>query len=256
VVNQIKKMRLSVLKGRVFMGVDLFVFRFLMNVKTSQLGDALCLGRQGFHIRESSWQWKSAQQVLDNFDPGRQLESLLAIDGYSEKFLMFLGARSIVAMDKSPFEGAQIIHDLNKPVPSELKEKFDFILDGGTLEHVFNFPLAVENVKSMLRPGGLFVGINPANNQLGHGFYQFGPDLLWRVYSEDAGFKVEKMQLVPLSPTAEPIDLVDKPGMRQEIGGTPHSTYIMVAARKSLNRPTEASDVFQTDYEAAWNRHS
>ncbi len=238
------------------MGVDLFVFRFLMNVKTLDLGDALCLGRQGFHIQRNSWQWERAQQTLDQFEPGRQLESLLDQNGYSETFLKYLGARSVVAMDKSPFEGAEIIHDLNKPVPSDLRGKFDFILDGGTLEHVFNFPAAVENMKSMLRPGGLFVGINPANNQLGHGFYQFSPDLFWRVYSEDAGFTVEKMQLVPLSPTAEPIDLVDKPGMRQEIGGTAHSTYIMIAARKSMNSSYESSNVFQTDYEAAWNRHS
>ena len=126
-------------------------------------------------------------------------------------------------------------------------EQFDFIVDGGTLEHVFNYPIAVSNVKLMLRPGGLFVGINPANNDLGHGLYQFGPDLFWRVSSREGGFDIEKMQLVPVA-DADPIDLTDIPGTRQVFGRTEHNTYIMVAARRSPDRVLKLDDIYQTDY--------
>jgi len=239
------------------MGIDLFAFNFLMQFKSPELGDALCLGRQGFHIHPDDWQWEQAQRTLASVEPGLPLRSLVARTGYAETFFGYLGARSVSSLDMSPFEGADIIHDLNSPIPPELNNRFDFIFDGGTLEHVFNFPNAVANVKSMLRPGGLFVGVNPANNQLGHGLYQFSPELFWRVYSLDAGFSIEKMQLVPQSGTAPPIDVADTPGTRQEIGTTQHSTYIMVAARRSRISPADVvADVYQSDYAANWTRHA
>jgi hypothetical protein len=40
------------------------------------------------------------------------------------------------------------------------------------------FPWCFRNVKAMLKPGGLFLLASPANNWLGHGLYQFNPDLL------------------------------------------------------------------------------
>ena len=145
--------------------IDLYVFDFLMNFKGTDLGDALCLGRQGFHIPKSGAQAEIAQEILSSRDPGRELGELRSADGYSEKFLRYLGARSVASLDMASFEGAEFIHDLNVPIPPTLAEKFDFILDGGTLEHVFNIPAAFENVKSMLRVGGLFVGVDAANNR-------------------------------------------------------------------------------------------
>jgi len=36
-----------------------------------------------------------------------------------------------------------IIHDLNRPIPDTLSGTFDFIYDGGTLEHVFDLDMHV-----------------------------------------------------------------------------------------------------------------
>ena len=48
-------------------------------------------------------------------------------------------------MDASAFEGANFVHDLNNPIPEELHCKYDAVVDGGTLEHVFNVPVAFAN---------------------------------------------------------------------------------------------------------------
>jgi hypothetical protein len=66
---------------------------------------------------------------------------------YSDGFLKeFLGAQSISILDYSSYEGANIIHDLNSPVPQNLEGRFDAVIDSGSLEHVFNFPIAIANI--------------------------------------------------------------------------------------------------------------
>jgi hypothetical protein len=53
-----------------------------------------------------------------------------------------LGARSMASLEASAFEGAKFVHNLNQPVGNEFKQRFDLVYDGGTFEHVFNFPAA------------------------------------------------------------------------------------------------------------------
>src|SRR5262249_4812315 len=72
---------------------------------------------------------------------------------FADDVLVPLGYR-VDAMDNSNYEGATILHDLNAPIPSSLCESYDIVWDGGTLEHVFNFPLALHNSMKMLRHGG------------------------------------------------------------------------------------------------------
>ena len=60
---------------------------------------------------------------------------------------------------------------MNEAIPDSLKGKFSCVLDGGTLEHVFNFPQAIKNAMEIVAIGGHFLGVVPANNFSGHGFY-------------------------------------------------------------------------------------
>jgi hypothetical protein len=55
---------------------------------------------------------------------------------YSEEFFVLLGAKEIFSIDVSDFEGANILHDMNQPLPHSLISSFDVVLDGGTLEHI------------------------------------------------------------------------------------------------------------------------
>src|SRR4051812_23647278 len=65
------------------------------------------------------------------------LAELKAAQWRFEIFSRMLGAKKSVSMDVSDYEGAEIVHDLNLPVSKELHERFDLVIDGGTLEHVF-----------------------------------------------------------------------------------------------------------------------
>ena len=68
---------------------------------------------------------------------------------FAEPLLEYLGAKKCKSIDYSDFEGASIVHDLNNPISNELKGQFDTVIDGGTLEHVFNFPQAIKNCMVM-----------------------------------------------------------------------------------------------------------
>ena len=97
-------------------------------------------------------------------------------------FFLALGGLELFALDITDYEGADYIVDLNLPVPHELEDRFSLILDGGTLEHVFDLKQAFHNVNRMLKPGGRVIHMNPASNYVEHGFYQFSPSLFYDYY--------------------------------------------------------------------------
>ena len=242
------------------MGVDVFSFDFLLKFRGRRLGETLWLGRQGFHMprntgSEDSDQHRRGQamRVLAQYDPHQEFDSLGGQTGYAEALFSYLGSTSIAVMDNSPFEGADLIHDLNTPVDPSLHSQFDCIFDGGTLEHVFNIPVAMDNIKSMLRVGGLFISINGANNFFGHGFYQFSPELMWRVFSRKSGFEVETMGVMDTANEPALILCRDpaSTGERDHIPNSAQAVYLMMAARKT-REVTEAVVPQQSDYQAAW----
>src|SRR5471030_3210286 len=112
--------------------------------------------------------------------------------GYSETFLQYLGAKECISIDASSYENASVVHDMNRPIGDDLKKKFSVVIDGGTLEHVFNFPVAIQNCMEMLKVGGHFFTHTMANNFMGHGFYQFSPELFYRVFSPENGFRMHR----------------------------------------------------------------
>ena len=98
----------------------------------------------------------------------------------------FLGFESVSSLDASAYEGADYIHDMNMPVSRGMREKWDVIFDGGTLEHVFDVKQSLENIHSMLRTNGVIIHVSPSNNHVDHGFYQFSPTLFFDFYSVNA----------------------------------------------------------------------
>lgn len=237
------------------MGIHTPNLDFLLKFRGRSLGEMLILGRQGFHITPhlvDAHYIAAAEALLKNYDPSAQLESFND-GGFADPLFIYLGATSVTTLDASPYEGAQIIHDLNQPVPRELHSRFGAVFDGGTLEHVYDIPTAFRNVTAMLKPGGLFLMATVANNFLGHGLYQFSPELLWRAFAPEAGFEIELMQLVDEAPTPQPIDCIDsiRAGKRQEIRVTHGCTLLMMAARKVSEGAAHA--VYQSDYKTIWD---
>lgn len=100
--------------------------------------------------------------------------------------LKSLGFTDVRRMDVCPYEGADLIHDLNSTDLDPLwLDSFDFILDAGTSEHVFHLPNLLCNLHRMLRTGGRIIHILPSSNHVDHGFYMFSPTLFWDYYEQN-----------------------------------------------------------------------
>ncbi|MBA2605310.1 MAG: hypothetical protein H0U96_00380 [Acidobacteria bacterium] len=225
------------------MGIDLDVAKFLFSARERNVDfhKSLMLGNQAFQFFNSDYQSLSDTFRLNNFD---QIET-------GAEFLRFLGAEEVSSMDISDYEGAAILHDLNKPIGAELKEKFTLVLDGGTLEHVFNFPTALANAMEMVETGGHLIVITGGNNFLGHGFYQFSPELFYRALSEENGFLVKRMIAAEVRgkwyEVADPKKIKGRVELINE-----KQVYLMVLAQKTASRSLFAKAPQQSDYVEIW----
>jgi hypothetical protein len=159
-------------------------------------------------------------------------------------------------MDASPFEGASDVHDLNEPIPASLKRHFSAVIDCGTLEHVFNFPQAIANAMEMVELGGHLLLVSPANNEGGHGFYQFAPELFFRALSPENGFSVERVLMREYLgrhwyEVADPAELGHRSQFRSR-----GIAYLYVRARcEEVVAPFDSWPQ-QSDFVAAWDRAS
>ncbi|MFO0478775.1 MAG: hypothetical protein ACK50L_08400 [Bacteroidota bacterium] len=150
----------------------------------------ITIGRQGLHLDK-----ESLRNNLNSFNIlEKDLEKVFSIEsGFAEPFIKLLGATDVHSIDASNYESSTFVHDMNLPILESLKGKYSAVIDGGSLEHIFNFPVAIKNCMEMVKLGGHFIGITPANNFFGHGFFQFSPELFFRIFSAENGFKIEKL---------------------------------------------------------------
>jgi SAM-dependent methyltransferase len=182
------------------------------------------------------------------------------IPAYMDHLFRAMGARRVDAMDASDFEGATILQDLNEPLAAHLHSKYDAVVDGGTLEHVFNVPAAFKNVMDALKVGGHFFGTLPANNYCGHGFYQFSAEFLYRVFSEQNGFEVRKLFVAPVYAAGKWLDgpvfeVLDPGDLRERVQIEARRKMVfLVQARKVRQECVFATWPQQSDYSAVWLR--
>jgi len=225
------------------MGFNIDAARYLVSEKSRgvNFGNTLTLGRQAVYMTAPAY-----AEILRIV--GADLTDLI----YADDFLSGLGAEKISAMDFSIYEGAGIIHDANEPVSCDLHESFDTLIDGGTLEHVFNFPIAIRNCMEMVKTGGRVILLTPWHNFSGHGFYEFSPELLWSIFSESNGFEIERMMFVADGHWYE----VKNPSVikqRIEIR-TQDEILLFATARKTSRKPIFRSWPQQSDYAATWEK--
>ncbi|HQO34879.1 MAG TPA: hypothetical protein PLG59_09470 [bacterium] len=80
-----------------------------------------------------------------------------------ETFFKMLGVKNIQAIDISDYEGAEIILDLNKPIPPAFESTVDFIFGGSVCDNVFDPAMYLKNVNRLLKPGGRLLDQNVAS---------------------------------------------------------------------------------------------
>lgn len=238
------------------MGLDLNGVRFLLYAQKLGVNfdQTAMLGRQSLDLSETDLKraLKSFGYTTDN----KTAKSIISKnDGYAEPLLMHLGARVIHSYDNSPYEKATHLHDMNIDIPSKLTGQYSALIDGGSLEHIFNFPVAIKNCMEMLKIGGYFLGITPANNFMGHGLYQFSPELYYNIFTPQNGFKIINV-----------IAFEDKPGATWYLVKEPkevksriqlinnHPTYLLIIAQKTRKVSIFETTPQQSDYVSMWNQ--
>ena len=222
------------------MGLDHSIAKFLFErSKSAPLGRALILGRQNVYMTPSEVEdvrvWSGVS---------------LRVGGFADDFFRALGATEISFLDRSRHEGADILHDLNRPIATNFHAQFDSVLDGGTLEHVFNLPVALKTCMEAVKKGGRLFIFSPANSMMGHGFYQFTPELFYRCLAPAYGFEVERVLIRHAGTWFEAKDPSDV-GARVE-AATPKPAALFVSARRESIRPIFESWPIQSDYADDW----
>jgi hypothetical protein len=222
------------------MGLDVHGLNLVRFAAARQpLGAVATLGRQGLNVA------------------GYQLQALLGVshdapvERYCEQVLVDrLGAQVVESFDNSDYEGATHVADLN--VEIDPPRRYDTVIDAGTIEHVFDVRQALANVSALARPGGQILHVLPANNQNGHGFFQFSPELFFSLYSADNGYSETRVFLAS--------DLVESHWYEVKPPAHGHRVDVTSSLRTSVLvrtvRGPEVSHrhVQQSDYVELWNR--
>ena len=216
----------------------------------------LTLGRQTLYISPK----KIRQLARENYI--KIDSSDFVFDSADEFFKHFLETKTVTALDYSDYEGCDIVHDMNFPINSELYEKFDVIIDGGTLEHVFNFPTAIKNCMELVKKGGSVFIFTVCNNHTGHGFYQFSPELFFRIFERSNGFSIQDV-LIDVHPfpggeltvSKSVYSVIDPIKVKQRVGLVSKSpAVIMVHAIKHENKSIFSKYPLQSDYAAIFKK--
>ena len=220
------------------MALTFHTFKYLEKLKKENffLGETLSLGRLN---------------NLINKDDFKTLKISLSEEDYADKILFEnFNLKSLNSLDFSKFENADIIYDLNEPI-EKLDKQFDTILDFGTSEHVFNISQCLKNISDLCKINGHIIHCLPANNNCGHGFWQFSPELFFNIYSKKNGFEDTEIFL---------INLFDKRNWykinKQELGerlelNSSEPLYIIVKTKKI--GPNHFKNINQSDYEYQWS---
>ena len=232
------------------MGLDTPAVKFLCAAKSMgvDFSNTATIGRQSFFPDPLS-----LRRVFSILGVSRDAEAFLHENPYGEAFFSLLGARCVDSIDYSNYEEATILHDMNTPISDDLRGRFSLVHDGGTLEHVFGVVQGLQNCLEMVRVGGHFSMANVANNFMGHGFWQFSPDLIFRALSPANGFRIKCVLLHEAVAggawylTADPAEVHSRVELRNSL-----PTYIMALAQRASEAKVFAIPPQQSDYEALW----
>ncbi len=236
------------------MGVDRATVQFLLNAERVgvSLERVLTIGRQQFYITPEDLHGLLVRnQRPCSMENTRKLWN--QEKGYCEPFLSFIAAGEVLSMDISSYENATILHDLNQPLPAQWDEQFTLVMDCGSLEHVFQYPTAMANCMRAVKTGGHLLIVTPANNQMGHGFYQFSPELLFRSLSPANGFQMTRMLIYEQPFTGTWYQVADPARIRTRVELVNRKpAYLIACAQRTSVVPIFASPPQQSDYAQTW----
>ena len=91
-------------------------------------------------------------------------------------FEKYFKVKNFKIIDITDEENADFIHNLNFEITqNDLINQFDFVIDPGTSEHIFNQQENLSNIFKLLKKDGMYFFSLPANSWIDHGFRQYSP---------------------------------------------------------------------------------
>ena len=236
------------------MGLDYNGVRLLAYTKAldPSLDSIVMLGRQSLHTDAAGIQavFEEFRIPFEEWDPQRVVD---AGSGYCEPLLQHMGFGRIESIDYSNYEHPTHVYDFNRPLPHDFDAGYDLVLDGGSLEHIFNFPIALRNCMRMVKPGGIFVTITPCNNLCGHGFYQFSPELYFSLMRGNNQFKLLDLFCHENGRDMTWHRVKDPDVIKSRVNLiTRNPVMMLVIARRLLGAELPDFHIQQSDYQTLW----
>lgn len=113
----------------------------------------------------------------------------------AQTFFDMLGLKELLSTDIEGADHAADQHqDLNDPLPDNLINRFNLVIDPGTLEHVFDMKTAFTNITRALRVGGNVVHFLPIYSFNG-GYFSINPNVMMDYYALN-GFSEIKAYII------------------------------------------------------------
>jgi hypothetical protein len=236
------------------MGINTNTLRFLLHAKATGVDytKTATLGRLRFRLSVDTL--CEVMRSEFSYDIERKAIETIHKEVFADGLLKCLGAREVHSFDYSDYEGATHTHDFNHPIAGRYAGQYTALIDGGTLEHIFNFPVAIENCMQMLKLGGHYCGFSPTNNQMGHGFYQFSPELFFRIFCRENGFRVEHIVFYEGKETKQWFRVADPRDVNKKRPSLANSTptYLGILASRVADCPIFAKPPQQSAYVSQW----
>lgn len=234
--------------GIAYNAVSAYMYAQKRGVDFSQ---TLMLGRQNFSIPPDLFS-EYCQRFEISLSKG-EIDKIFHNE-YAESFLEFLGAKQVDSIDMSSYETATIQHDMNTPIPPSFHEQYSCVIDGGTLEHVFNVPQALKNAMQMVKLGGHFISANITNGYSGHGFYQFSPEFYFSTLNEEQGFSIEAVFVYEPGITDSFYRVMSPKVVKERVEPNIEAPLgiFVIAKRVKILTPFESVTPQQSDYILKW----
>ncbi len=222
------------------MGIDVHGLNFLKFARNRRaFGRVATIGRQSLGL--SSGRLKKLLNLDKRPRFGPYCEDLLTT---------YFAAVAVESFDNSDYEHATHIADMNKPLT--IFNRYDTVIDCGTIEHIYNVPQAFKNVSQMCSEEGQILHILPANNYCGHGFWQFSPELFFSLYSEANGYRETQVFLADLTDERFWYEVRNpRNGQRADVMS---STQLLALVRTRKAGVVCHENVQQSDYLDTWSR--
>lgn len=241
------------------MGIEYYTTRFLFQARRAGLnfGRVLTIGRQDLVMNARDLE-RLAREF--QFDPAdlTKIEPASRLNYVDPLLTQLLKAAEVESIDASDYEQATHVHDLNQPLPAGLRERYDTVIEAGSLEHIFNLPVALKNLMEAVKVGGTLFIQTPANNYFGHGFYQFSPELFFRTLNAENGFELKRVEVFEHCYPGkfyrtQPHAVTDAAKInRRVLLVNNRPTLLLAEARRVSDKPIFANTPQQSFYTGRW----